>query len=498
MRGDDALVYDTLCALQAPTALNRVSEMMIAAALRTQRGTAFNAAEVRLVVDRLRAAGHIVRDAQGRISAAHPHGAARFREMMLDPTRAKAWFEAWRVMTRFDQAYALVDFREEEQLAAAMRLVMFGGGSVRQFQRIGQMGYQFSYLWPGALHEAVLRPFDGALFARIEPALQTHLVESVMIVVSGFAESDVKPLEDWLLARCESEPNSVSTFLRGRLAETLIFRGDIAGARALCGDHLGAQADLVRAALVIAEGEWERGATQFEAALKVAAAEWGRRKNLASPSLAWLYAMALLAQPDPAAWTKARKFAAAEIGKGASDLSGFWSVWVNAIDQRLGDAPKAHAQFLLARHEHIGMQSMEYLHHLLLAAWLRIEPRSPANLRVHVQTLSRDFEQAELAWLARLTRRAAAAMLGEEPSAADAAAPFFIGAAQDRWREALAAILALGGGTANPARAATKSEADRLIWVVGTSADARIDSIEPMEQKSGVRGLGKPKPVSLP
>ncbi len=498
MRGDDALVYDTLCALQVPSAISRVSEMMAAASLQTGRGTAFNVNEVRLIVDRLRAAGHVTRDAQGRASAAEPHRGTRFREIMLDPRRAKKWFEAWRVVSRFDQSFGSLDFQDEEQLAAAMRLLMFGGGSLREFQRMSQRGYYFTHMWPGAMHEAVLQPFDDALFARIEPALQSHLTESVMTLLSGFAETPIKPLEDWLLARWSTDPGSISPFVRCRLAETLLFRDDIPGARALCGDHPGAQADLVRAALVIAEGEWARGAAQFEVSLKVAAAEWGRRKNLASPSLAWLYVMALLAHPEAAAWTKARKFVAAEMGKGMSDLAGIWSVWVNAIDQRLGDAPKSHAQFLLARHEHIGMQSLEYLHHLLLAAWLRIEPASPPALRSHTQTLSHIFEQAGLAWLARLARRAAATMLGEEPSASDAAAPFFIGAAQDRWREALASILALGGGTASSARGATKAEPDRLIWVVNTSVDARIDSIEPMEQKSGVRGLGKPKPVSLP
>ena len=39
--------------------------------------------------------------------------------------------------------------------------------------------------------------------------------------------------------------------------------------------------------------------------------------------------------------------------------------------------------------------------------------------------------------------------------------------------------------------------ADRLIWVVAAGADGRIVSIEPLEQKAGMRGLGKPKAVSL-
>ena len=91
------------------------------------------------------------------------------------------------------------------------------------------------------------------------------------------------------------------------------------------------------------------------------------------------------------------------------------------------------------------------LHHLLLAAWLRLEvgPRSAQDrLREHGAYLDTRLRNAGLNWLARLARRALAQLLGETPAADDAAMPFFIGAAQDRWREALASIVALGSGPA--------------------------------------------------
>ena len=129
---------------------------------------------------------------------------------------------------------------------------------------------------------------------------------------------------------------------------------------------------------------------------------------------------------------------------------GFWGVWQEAIDQRLGDAAKAPDRFVLAPRARTGMQSMQYLNHLLLAAWLRLEVKTPSELRAHAGRLAHDFDAAQMAWLARLTRRAAASLLGEPPDPADADTAFFIGAAQDSWREALASILALGGVPKTP------------------------------------------------
>jgi superfamily II DNA or RNA helicase len=501
MGAEDALVHDTLCALQAPSGLTRVSDMMTAAGLRTERGVAYNPTEVRRVVERLLAAGHATRDAQGRMSATLPHGEQRFRELMRSPQRAQAWFDAWRKLVDFERAYSL-GFQEQDQLAAAMRLVIFSGRSLRHFERLSELAFSFTHLWRGALATAVLEPFDAGLFGELEPALQAEIAARLMTELSGHAESIVVSLEDWLLSRPPKAQLALSPALRCRLAETLLFRDHIAAARAMCSGLEGPAIDLLRATLVLAEGDWEAGVSQFEAALKQGAIEAGRRKNLVSPALAWIYLMALLAQPAPATWSKARKFAATEAGgKSASkrdaDPFGFWAVWLAAIDQRLGDAPPAHAQFVLRRRERSGLLSMHLLHHLLLAAWLRVDVKAPFELREHAATLSDQFEIAAMAWPARLVRRAAASLLGETPAAGDAGAAFFIGQAQDSWREALASILALGDGAAGPVRGRDGALQDRLIWVVRAGGDGRIQMLEPWEQKAGVRGLGKAKPVSL-
>lgn len=507
MTPEDATVHDTLCALQAPSGMQRVSDLITAVGGRTARGSAFNPMEVKRVTERLLAAGHATRDNQGRVQATWPHAAERFRSMMLDTVRGTAWFDAWRKLNDFDRAYSL-GFQEEEQLAAAMRLVLFGGRKLSHVRRLGELAYSFTHLWVGALQKAVLQPFDSALFGSLEPPLQTDLAQRLMTLLSGFSEVGVRPLEDWLL-RAHADPISaslVTASLRLRLSETLLFRDQAEKARAMCANVSGASVNLHLSLFNIAEGQWSAGATEFELAAKQAVLDLGRRKHLASPSISWLYVMALLSQTTPAAWSKARKFVVSEAGlspakaapgKRDADPYSYWGVWIDAIDQRMGDAPKTAQRFCLARREHSGLQSLQYLHHLMLAAWLRVEVIAPADLRAHAERLAGEFEAAELRWLAGMTRRATASLLNEAPLPAEASLPFFVGEPQDSWRDALAAILALDEDGNATTKGKEGALADRLIWVVSAGPDGRITHLEPMEQKAGVRGLGKPKPVSL-
>ncbi len=496
MGPDDAAVHDALCVLGAPTGTGRLSEFVTAAQYRVQRGAAFSPLETRRVVDRLIEAGHVQRDAQGRLTATAPHAQARFGAIMRNAESAARWYAAWRNMVNFDHVYSL-SFLEAAPLIAAIRIVIFAGKELAPLQRLAELVRHDGMAWNSAVHRAVLWPFDAALFDLLNPSLQAELAEITMLSFSAFTEPRLKPMEDWLLRLPLSEPDAVAPALRLRLAETLLFRGQFDEARALVAQLAGGSVDLLRAALTMAQGQWAAGTVQFEAGLKTAAAALGRRKNLVSPGLSWLYLMALLASSDPGAWAKARKFAAAEGGgKRGAQVYGLWGSWQVAIDQRLGDAPKAHEDFVLEARPHLGMESLLYLHHLLLATWLRVQVPASARdkLRKHVLVLANGYDEQGMAWPAQLARRAQAALLGE-PVPSDAM-PFFVGEVQDGWRETLASVLALGAGT-SAVRPVPGAAQDRLIWVVSTDVDGRLQALEAMEQKAGVRGLGKAKKVSL-
>ena len=494
---DRSRVFDALSFSQAPLTANQLIDLIGAASLRTVRGSAFHNTEVRRLLDELADLSLASRDERGRWSAARDAGWQRFRALVQDVASRELWWRAWRKHHRFEDAWRLEMF-DSTACAGAMRVVIHCGRSAQSFNHLATLIGSSPYA-AAALRPALLDPFDIELLGGLDAAYVCALAASLLATVGDDAGADIAGLIDWLLAQARSAPKTVPEHLHYRLAGTLLSREQFAGARELLARLATPEAQAIGAGIDIAEGRFAEGSSRFEAALKALTAATGKRKQLLPPALAWLYTMALLAQPEPAAWIKARKFAAAEAGKRDAQPFTFWGLWQSAIDQRLGDSPVNAKHFQLARGANNSRHSLSQLHHLLLAAWLRIEiaPRSAQDrLREHGAYLETRLRHAGLLWLARLARRAVAQLLGEPAAADDAAMPFFIGAAQDRWREALASIVALGSGPAGKREAGTAG--DRLIWTVSVDAKScRITAIEPLEQKASTRGLGKTKPVTL-
>lgn len=497
---DHSALFDALAFTQAPQTATQLIDLLVVARLRTARGSAFHNAEVRRLLDELAERGLVARDDRGRWSAQREVGWQRFRAIVQNDASREFWWRTWRERYNFERAYSLEMF-DTATCSGAMRVVIHCGRSTATFNRLVSL---FGPTASGmqALRHALLDPFDADLLGDLDAAYANALAGNLLATLGGDADVEIVPLLDWLLLRAQTSPTTVPEHLHYRIAETLLFREQFEPARKLLARLSTPEAQAVGAGIDVAEGRYTEGGARFEAALKALAALTGKRKHLLPPSMAWLYLLALLAQPDAAAWVKARKFAAAEAGKRDAQPFTYWGLWQSAIDQRLGDAPKNAAHFQLARMPGYGVNgrhALEQLQHLLLAAWLRIEPgqRSARDrLREHATFLETRLRQAGLQWLARTTRRALAQLLGEPPEPEDAAMPFFIGAAQDRWREALAAIVALGAGPAGKAREAGAPQ-DRLIWTVRVDAHQRIVEITAFEQKASTRGLGKAKPVTL-
>ena len=386
---DHSAPFDALAFSQAPLTTTQLIDLLAVAGLRTARGAAFHNTEVHQLLAELAERGLVARDDRGRWSVQREAGWQRFRAIVQDDTRRDFWWRAWRERHHFERAYSLEMF-DTATCAGAMRVVIHCGRSAETFNRLSTLiGPTSSGMQ--ALRQALLDPFDADLLGRLDAAYANALAGNLLATLGGDADIEIVPLLDWLLERVHSAPKSVPEHLHYRLAETLLFREQFEPARKLLARLATPESQAVGAGIDIAEGRFTEGSARFEAALKALAALTGKRKHLLPPSIAWLYTLALLAQPEPAAWVKARKFAAAEAGKRDAQPFTYWGLWQSAIDQRLGDAPKNAAHFQLARMPGYGVNgrhALEQLQHLLLAAWLRIEPgqRSARDrLREHAE-----------------------------------------------------------------------------------------------------------------
>ena len=490
---DRQTVFDALCFAQAPLNITRLGELL--GTHRSARGSAFHGPELRRLLGELHQAGLASSSSQGQWFVPARLAWPRFAVLLQDDTARQAWWLAWQRMVQFGNTWYLELFGDEA-MVGAIRVVVLAGGTPQAFDRLCKISRNASPEHPNLLAAAFLQPFDEALWSRIDLELRFRLLRGLLNHLGGDSESFTLPLWSWLQRQSQPQPAALQDGLRLRLAEHHLLAGDTAEVgRVLLGlDHPEAQA--LRAAADIQQGRYAEGASAFELAWKEAAALAGKRKLLFSPPTSWFYLLALIAQADPAAWTKARKFAAGEAGKRDADAYTFWGVWQEAVDQRLGDAPRNARAFALAPLQSGRLHGLHQLAHLLLAAWLGHQPAHPAVLAGHAKALAEGFTGAGLPWLARMTRRSSAMLLATAVQADDAAIPFPIGAPAARWREALNAIVALGpvGGAAG---AGAATVADRLVWAITTDALGRVRKVAPLEQKAGVRGLGKAKAASL-
>ena len=491
---DAQVVLDGLCFLQSPISITRLAEFL--ADHRSERGTHFHGPELRRLLGELHEAGLVGNTAQGPWYAPAEVAWPRFNALLDDSSARNTWWSSWKRLFRFDHSWHLELFADDA-MVGAIRVVVLAGGTPAAFERLCELSRQASPERPGLLAAALLQPFDAARWQAMDPELRYRLLLRLVSPLGGDANTSRSALWPWLLAQSQPDADRLHDALRLRLAEHLL----LAGQRVECQRVLlgldAPEAQALRAAVDIAAGHHASGAMAFEAAWKEAGLLAGKRKQLFPEPLSWCYLLGLIAQNDPAAWTKARKFAAAESGKRDADPYTFWGVWQEAIDQRLGDAPREARRLHFTQVAGNRVHGLQQLSHWLLAAWLGHTPPAPALFDTQSAALAKDYEAAGLPWLALLVRRSAALLLGRAPTDEDARQPFPVGAPQDRWREALNAIVALGpvGGSSNGNPIG--DAADRLVWTVQADAQGRVRRIEPMEQKSGARGLGKAKPASL-
>ena len=494
LSADAQTVFDALSFAQSPLNITRLAELLRGHP--SKRGTQLQGPELRKLLGELLHAGRVSCNALTQWLAAPEPGMARFVQLVQDDALRERWWQSWKQLTHFDNSWHLELF-DEMAMVGALRVVVYGGGTPEAFDRLVRLSRNAPAESPGLLAIAFMRPFQPALWEALDPELRFRLVINLLNHLTGDCEASTQPLWQWLLAQSQPDAGVLHDVVRLQLAEHLILVGQRDEARrVLLGvDEPAAQA--LRACADIAEGHYANGTLAFELAWKERAALSGKRKHLFTDASSWFYLVALIAQSDPALWGRARKFAAGEAGKRDADALTFWGVWQEAIDQRLGDAPRNVRTFALAPLQHMRMHGLEQLSHMLLVAWLGLKPSQPAVLAGHAGGLAEAYDKTGRPWLAMMVRRATALLLGAPALPGDAAQAFPISPPKAPWREALNAIVALGAVGGGPSAAGGQAEPDRLIWTLRANSLGEVRQVVPLEQKAGVRGLGKPKKASL-
>ncbi len=495
---DHEAVFDALCLAGCERSKVWLTNFMNHLAVRMASDADFSVVAVGAGLAALQAQGRVLLQHSGRHDVPPALRNAQWQRLLSTPDAARAW-RAWAQAstpgTSIHNDPLMPDYRSPAEMQAMARLALFGGLDPAGWRRVAAR-----VLGPaagtGVLAAALNTPFVPAAFERMNPELR----EALLIAFQQSYNLDVplwQPLLGWLDGQVTQRATSVSPGLRFLLAERRLHRGDIAGCDAAMQGLAGGGVGLMRAAALAWAGRWVEASSGFSKAYKETAKETGAKRGFTPDRLLQWYVLSLLAQPDPAAWMAARKLCVNESGSRQPYPGDGWGLWAHAAAVRLGDTALAPGVLDAPPPERHPPLLDEDANKLILAAWLG-EPSkgwSPSLLGALVQLL----HEAGVPWKADLVRQACERLqlrlAARTPAEGQPWPVAYFGAKQEVWRDALAAIEALGDlrGKDSVAAAAPVT----LQWHLTLDSAGRVAAVQPWERTPGVRGLGKPKPATL-
>ncbi|WP_395702451.1 SNF2-related protein [Aquabacterium sp.] len=491
------LLWRAVCLAGPPRSRTWLLRFLRTLEWRTAQGTFFAAADVEAGLKRLQAERRLVDQPGQGLDVPAAQRAGQMPHLLAGPLAAQAW-RAWALAGTHDLASGLEPtppgLQGRAEAVAFARLLLYAGFDGETLRRTlrRMMGATAS---DPVLAEALVSPFMPALFERMAADARDLLLEGLLPQLSS-ATPMLQPLLAWLEARLDSDPASLPPPLRLSLAERRLHAGDTAGCeRALAGLQ-GIGPALMQAGLLAHAGRWREASAAFAKALKDAATELRTKRGIAPYSLLQWYALSLLAQPEIAAWTQAMKFCIAESGSRKPPPDEGWGLWAHAVAARLGDEAWAAEAFAHRSGWNPRDDLQDNADRLILAAWLGQSP--PGWKDAQILATVRALHVAGLPWKADLVRQACErlgrAVPPRLPDDGPRWAPRFYAAPQEPWRDALAAIQALGDAKTTDTQSARSAT---LQWHVVLDAEHRPIEVAPFERVVGARGPGKPKPVPL-
>ncbi|MGA1327725.1 MAG: SNF2-related protein [Rubrivivax sp.] len=424
-------------------------------------------------------------------------------------------------------------FRGAESALAITRLALLAGGGLDTFHALKQ-ACSWGMSWDDVLRVGLLTVLDGALYARLSPEVQAHVLAVDLASRNRqFQPATVLPVSALTARWLDGPMASAAPAPRGPGVDLL--QSVRIGPAVLCslwidhlvlaGDHAGAQralqrlaalpgasgvaaalGDIARGAERARAGDWPATRAAYEQGLAALKAHTGQRKSGLVPALTVPYVLALIAAGTADDWRRALKFCLAEAGSRKPAMGDPWGPLAAALRMRLGEEPRRVDVF------HPSSTSYRVFpsdHACWLArAWMH-EPDDPAVKPARHPEMAEIQRQSDAQAAQALRERLVACGLTGLVEQLDVAvqvaggqAPpawFFVPPPQAGWQTALAALAAAvqpaesasGGASAG---AATDT---RLWWVLSVGPDGELYGITPAEQKRGVRGWGRQREVAL-
>jgi superfamily II DNA or RNA helicase len=472
---------------------------------RTSEGKRFTGERVREVLHELDDAGWIEehRQRQGfwRLLPALDN---QVLGLLLDRPDRDTLLAALRRVERVDSPQiGSMQFHTQEGAIAVLRLELFAGRSLAQVAP-WRNACRWSANWEQVLNAALASAVRPELLRRLDGPLLNEVIASRLVHVLVTWQPDPLPLVELARERLAIE-HSTGQDLRLRMvfAEYLLCSGHGGEVDAVVrplreaqsgedAEYRRALAAAVEAALHAAHGRWSDAETGYDAALAQLRKQTGQRKGVLPEQLLMPCVQSLLAQQSPPKLEKALKLCLAEAGQRRPTDDSSWGVVALALQMRSGETPRDDDAF--RPHSTERDISLVDLSKWLMRAWLKDDAAA--------EPLPAEEQQAADALLSCLQ---AAGLHGLRAQCEDAlnvlaARPvrptFFVPAAAESWRVALSALAAIAGPVQTQTGRESGSEV-RIVWVLSLGDDGSVKAIVPTEQKRGVRGWGRPQPISL-